>query len=107
MRSYLHSIASELNPGTIGSLKLGDLRNVYLYGEGAQQGPIRAKMVQMVSVGLWDADPPDGTREWKIRAGPVAIEFHLNGFAPVVEHFKKYLKGGFEGKILGREDNAV
>jgi hypothetical protein len=93
MRSYLKAKASGEDPNTIGSVNLGDLLDLYLYEPGAQQGAVRAKIVQMVSVGLWDADPPVGARQWKIRAGPVATEFHLEVFAPVVEHFKQYLRG--------------
>jgi len=103
MRSYLKAKASGENPSTIGSVKMGDLMDLYLYDPKSQQGAVRAKIVQMVSVGLWDADPPVGAREWKIRAGPVAIQLHLEVFVPVVKHFKRYLKGGFEGRLIEEE----
>ncbi|MGH0214363.1 hypothetical protein NKY66_10655 [Sinorhizobium meliloti] len=105
MRSYLKSKASGENPDTIGSAKLSDLLGLYMYEQGAQQGAVRAKIVQMVSVGLWDADPPVGAREWKIRAGPVATEFHLEVFVSVVEHFKQYLRGSQEPSK--EEDNGL
>ncbi|TBG52562.1 hypothetical protein [Rhizobium leguminosarum] len=105
MRSYLKAKASvENNPNEIGSLKMDDLMGLYLYEPKSQQEAVRAKIVQMVSVGLWEADPPKGARDWKIRAGPLAIQVHLEVFGPVVKHYKRYLKGGFEGRILGKEE---
>lgn len=99
MRAYLQSKASAPSP------KLGDLMDLYLYDPKSQQGAVRAKIVQMVSVGLWDADPPVGARDWKIRAGPVATEFHLKVFVPVIEHFKQYLKGSQQSPE--EEDNVL
>ncbi|MGO7661590.1 hypothetical protein ACC697_03825 [Rhizobium ruizarguesonis] len=95
MRSYLQHVAAGEKPEEKESLKLSDLLQVYLYAPGAQQGPIRAKVVQMVSLGLWDADPPTETRNWKIRAGVVAVRFHIDVFTPVVAHFKPQLWGGY------------
>jgi len=95
MRSHLQHLEAGQNPWEMESLKLSDLLDVYLYAPGAQQGPIRAKVVQMVSLGLWDADPPTETRNWKIRAGIVAVRFHIDVFTPVVAHFKPQLWGGY------------
>lgn len=91
MRAHLKTKEAKQDPTKIGVIKLNDLLWVYMYDPRAQQEAVRAKVVQMVSVGLWDADPPVDAKEWKIRAGPVAVAFHLDVFFPVVEHFKKYL----------------
>lgn len=93
MRTHLKTEAANADPSIIGSVKLNDLLDLYLYEQGAQQGAIRAKMVQMVSLGLWDADPPSERREWRIRAGPVAIVFHKEVFWPVVKHFEGFICG--------------
>ncbi|MCK8782725.1 hypothetical protein M0654_22435 [Rhizobium sp. NTR19] len=95
MRTYLQRLAANKNPNEGSSLKLQDLLSAYLYQEGAQQGPIRAKVVQMVALGLWDADPPTTNRAWSIRAGVGGVRFHVGVFTPVVDHFKKYLPGGY------------
>ncbi len=98
MRTYLRTKASGLDPDKADSVKLSDLLPLYMYSEKAQQGALRGKLVQMVSVGLWDADPPKSTtnptKEWKITVGPLAVTFHRDVFWPVVQHFKLLLRGG-------------
>ncbi|NKK58812.1 hypothetical protein GFM44_23215 [Rhizobium leguminosarum bv. viciae] len=97
MRSYIKCQAAGGNHEEIASFKLGDLVGVYLYGAGVDQAVIRAKVVQMASVGLWEADKPKKSRIWRIRARPTAIKFHKEVFGPVVKHFRPYLSGGFKG----------
>jgi len=98
MRSHFQHVQAGQDPWDKQSLQLDDLLSAYLYTDKAQQGPIRAKLVQMVSLGLWDADPPTKTRSWKIRAGIVAVRFHIDVFTPVVAHFKPQLWGGHAKK---------
>ena len=104
MRTYLQLVAAKKDPNDAASLKLQDLLSTYLYKTGAQQGPIRAKVVQMVSLGLWDADPPTNIRAWRIRAGIVAIRFHFDVFTPVVDKFKPYLTGGYSKREAQADD---
>lgn len=94
MRAYLKSKALGEDPSKASSYKLDDLLPTYLYSAAPRRDALRAKIVQMVSVGLWHADPPqEGAREWKIRAGFVATTFHTDVFTPVVEYFRPQLRG--------------
>ncbi|ENN89818.1 hypothetical protein RHSP_80953 [Rhizobium freirei PRF 81] len=104
MRTYLQLVADGKDPKDGSSVKLQDLLHTYLYQDGAQQGPIRAKVVQMVSLGLWDADPPTNNRAWRIRAGIVAVRFHYDVFTPVVAKFKPYLTGGYSKREAQADD---
>ncbi|MDV4160567.1 hypothetical protein R1538_05460 [Rhizobium leguminosarum] len=94
MRSYFKCMKLGKDPKTDSSGMLDDLLPLLLYRPHAQRGPARAKIVQMVSVGLWDADPPGaGARDWKIRAGPVARALHFDAFVPTVKRFQPLLRG--------------
>ncbi|ANL11958.1 MULTISPECIES: hypothetical protein [unclassified Rhizobium] len=95
MRAHFRAVADGKNPKEIGVVNMNDLMPMYLYDPQSQQEALRAKIVQMVAVGLWDADPPPskGGVPWKIRAGPVAIVFHEKVFHPTIKHFKQFLNG--------------
>lgn len=88
MRSYFAKEASDSIQDL--SIKLKDLGPAY---SASEHDALRAKIIQMMSVGLWDADPPLNSREWKIRAGPITNDFHLGVFTPVIEHFRPLLRG--------------
>ncbi|MBY5453944.1 hypothetical protein HFO91_30665 [Rhizobium leguminosarum] len=102
MRSYFEAKAANKDQSEASSIKLKQLVPTYLYKPSSPQAVLRAKIVQMMSVGLWVADPPQGKKvAWEIRAGPVAVAFHLGVFAPVVQHFQPYLTGGKINQSLG------
>ncbi|MGR9293629.1 hypothetical protein ACU8OS_35275 (plasmid) [Rhizobium leguminosarum] len=95
MRAHFKAVAVGDDPKKISVANMNDLMPMYLYDPQSQQEALRAKIVQMVAVGLWDADPPPpkGGVPWKIRAGPVAIVFHEKVFHPTIKHFKQFLNG--------------